>query len=217
MKTNIKEALIKTVPVMAGYIFLGSAFGILIQSHGFSIWIALFMSIFIYAGAMQFASIPLLLNPISLVQTFLLTLSINARHLFYGLSMIEPFKKVGKKKPYMIFSLTDESYGLLINNKSKPDLMFLIQILNQSYWIFGTVLGYLFGNLIPFSTEGIDFSMSALFIIIFMDKFFEKEYQPLFIGLFFSITSLIIFGPDYFIITSMIAIVTTLLVKGEQQ
>ena len=216
MKTFFKEALIKTIPVMAGYIFLGSAFGILIQSHDFSIWVALFMSVFIYAGAMQFASIPLLLNPISLLQTFILTLSINARHLFYGLSMIEPFKKVGKKKPYMIFSLTDESYSLLINNTRNPNLMLMMQVLNQSYWVLGTLMGYLFGHLIPFSTEGIDFSMTALFIIIFMDKFFEKEYKPLFLGLFISAGSLILFGPQYFIIASMIAIVPALLIKGDK-
>lgn len=216
MKNNFKEALTKTLPVMAGYVFLGSAFGILIQSNGLSLWIALFMSIFIYAGAMQFASIPLLLNPISLIQTFILTFSINARHLFYGLSMIQPFKNIGKKKLYMIFSLTDESYSLLINNITKPNLMFMMQVLNQSYWVLGTLLGYLFGHLIPFSIEGIDFSMTALFIVIFMDKFFEKEYQPLFMGLFFSVISLIIFGPDYFIVASMIAIVLGLLIKEDK-
>lgn len=215
MQRSFKEAFIKTLPVMAGYLFLGSAFGILIQSHDFPLWIAVFMSVFIYAGAMQFASIPLLLNPVSLLQTFILTLSINARHVFYGLSMIAPFKKAGKKKAYMIFALTDESYSLLISNDKNTQLMFTIQILNQSYWVLGTLVGYLFGHLIPFSTEGIDFSMTALFIVIFMDKFFEKEYKPLFIGLFFSILSLLIFGPDYFIITSMLAILIALLVKED--
>ena len=217
MKQTLKEAFVKTVPVMAAYLFLGSAFGISIQSHNISLWVALFMSIFIYAGAMQFASIPLLLNPVSLFQTFILTLSINARHLFYGLSMIGPFKNSGKKKPYMIFSLTDESYSLLINNQNDTKLMFTMQVLNQSYWVLGTLIGYLFGDFIPFSTEGIDFSMTALFIIIFMEKFFEKEYQPLFIGLICSILSLLLFGPDYFIISSMIAILSILLLKGEAQ
>lgn len=216
MKRTFKEAFVKTVPVMAGYVFLGSAFGILMQSHAFSLWVALFMSIFIYAGAMQFAAIPLLLNPISLLQTFILTLSINARHLFYGLSMLEPFKKAGKKKPYMIFSLTDESYSLLISNSDNPSLMFLMQALNQSYWVIGTLLGYMFGHLIPFSTEGIDFSMTALFIVIFMDKFYEKQYTPLFMGLAFSVIALIAFGPDYFIIVSMIAIVVGLLFQGDK-
>ena len=111
----MRESIVKTVPVMAGYIFLGSAFGILVESNGFSIWVALFMSVFIYAGSMQFATIGVLVNPISLIQVFILTLSINARHLFYGISMLKSFKKIGLKKLYMIFALTDETYSLIIN------------------------------------------------------------------------------------------------------
>ncbi len=195
---------------MSGYVFLGSAFGILVQSHDFSIWVALFMSLFIYSGAMQFASIPLLLNPISWIQTFILTLSISARHLFYGLSMIRPFKNAGKKKAYMAFALTDESYGLLLNHQDDPDMMFLIESFNQSYWVFGTLLGFVFGQFIPFSIEGIDFSMSALFIIIFLDKYLEGKREPLFLGLFVSIVSLLIFGAQFFIIPSMIGILIVL-------
>lgn len=212
MKQNLNEAIKHTIPVMAGYVFLGSAFGILVQTHNFSVWVALFMSVFIYSGAMQFATIPLLLNPISLIQTFVLTLSISARHLFYGLSMLKPFEKAGTKKPYMIFALTDESYSLLLNQKD-TSLMFMIQALNHSYWIFGTLLGYWFGQLIPFPLAGIEFSMTALFIVIFLDKFLEGQLEPLFIGLSMSILSLLIFGPQYFIIPSMIAILIGLIVR----
>jgi len=217
MKDKLKEAFVISMPVMAGYVFLGSAFGILVQSHEFSVWVALFMSVFIYSGAMQFASIPLLLHPISLFQTFILTLSISARHLFYGLSMLRPFKKAKHKKPYMIFSLTDESYGLLLNHENDIDLMFYIELLNQSYWVVGTLMGYLFGHLIPFSVEGIDFSMTALFIVIFLDKLLEGKLEPLFIGLFVSVLSLFIFGPQYFIIPSMIGILVGLILRRDKK
>jgi len=198
--------VVKTVPVMAGYLFLGSAFGILVESQGLPVWVALLMSVFIYAGSMQFASVPLLLNPISLLQTFILTLSINARHLFYGVSMLKIFEKMGLKKQYMIFLLTDESYSLIIN-EDDGDQMFNILLLNQIYWIIGTAMGYYFGRMIPFSKDGIEFAMTALFLIIFMEKLKDKQLYPTFLGLGVSTLCLIIFKPQYFIIPSMIDIV----------
>src|SRR5690554_584663 len=191
---------------MAGYLFLGSAFGILVESQGLPVWVALLMSVFIYAGSMQFATVPLLLNPISLLQTFILTLSINARHLFYGVSMLKIFEKMGLKKQYMIFSLTDESYSLIIN-EDDGDQMFNILLLNQIYWIIGTAMGYYFGRMIPFSKDGIEFAMTALFLIIFMEKLKDKQLYPTFLGLGVSTLCLIIFKPQYFIIPSMIDIV----------
>lgn len=211
----MKKNIIKTLPVMAGYVFLGSAFGILVENQNLSIWTALFMSVFIYAGSMQFAAVPLLVNPISLIQTFILTLSINARHLFYGISMLKPFKNAGKKKHYMIFALTDESYSLIIN-ENDTEVMFHIQLLNQLYWIIGTVFGYYFGQMIPFSTEGIEFSMTALFLVIFVDKFKDKKYDSTFLGLGMSFISLLLFGSQYFIIPAMIGIVIGLQLKGDK-
>lgn len=198
--------MVKTVPVMAGYLFLGSAFGILVESQDLPVWVALLMSVFIYAGSMQFATVPLLLNPISLLQTFILTLSINARHLFYGVSMLKIFEKMGLKKQYMIFSLTDESYSLIIN-EDDGDQMFNILLLNQIYWIIGTAMGYYFGRMIPFSKNGIEFAMTALFLIIFMEKLKDKQLYPTFLGLGVSTLCLIIFKPQYFIIPSMVGIV----------
>ena len=202
----MKKNIIKTLPVMAGYVFLGSAFGILVENQNLSIWTALFMSVFIYAGSMQFAAVPLLVNPISLIQTFILTLSINARHLFYGISMLKPFKNAGKKKHYMI----------LIINENDTEMMFHIQLLNQLYWIIGTVFGYYFGQMIPFSTEGIEFSMTALFLVIFVDKFKDKKYDSTFLGLGMSFISLLLFGSQYFIIPAMIGIVIGLQLKGDK-
>ena len=215
MKSNIKNSFNITIPIMASYLFLGSAFGVLVQVNGLSIWVAIFMSIFIYSGAMQFASIPLLLNPISLIQVFVLTLSLSARHLFYGLSMLLPFKNIGKKKPYMIFALTDESYGLILNHQNDENVMFSVELLNQIYWVTGTVIGYLFGQLIPFSIAGIEFSMTALFIIIFLDKWLEGKKEPMVIGLVISTLSLLFFGPDYFIILSMLGIIISLIIRSK--
>ena len=202
----IKHSIQKTIPVLAGYVFLGSAFGILVESQGLSIWVALFMSLFIYAGSMQFAAVSLIMNPISLIQTFILALSINARHLFYGVSMLKPFQKAGNKKYYMVFGLTDESFSLIINEDDHVT-MYQIILLNQIYWLIGTVLGFYFGKVIPFPTTGIEFAMTALFLVIFVDKLKEKRYYPSFVGIVVSVVCLLIFESQYFIIPSMIGIV----------
>lgn len=202
----IKHSIQKTIPVLAGYVFLGSAFGILVESQGHSIWVALFMSLFIYAGSMQFAAVSLIMNPISLIQTFILALSINARHLFYGVSMLKPFQKAGNKKYYMVFGLTDESFSLIINEDDHVT-MYQIILLNQIYWLIGTVLGFYFGKVIPFPTTGIEFAMTALFLVIFVDKLKEKRYYPSFVGIVVSVVCLLIFKSQYFIIPSMIGIV----------
>lgn len=216
MRDKIKQALIKTIPIMAGYIFLGMAFGMLAQNHGIPMWIGILMSVFLYSGAMQFAAVPILVSPMPLIDTFILTISISARHLFYALSMIPFFKNAGKKKPYMIFAMTDESYSLLINETDDQEMMFLIELFNQCYWIIGTAIGFLFGNIVPFSTVGIDFTMTALFLIIFMDKLFEKEYSVLFGGLIISFVCLLVFKRDYFIIPSMIGILLGLFMKEKR-
>ena len=208
----MKSVLLKTIPIVMGYVFLGSAFGILAQSVGLPFWVPLTMSIFIYAGAMQFATIPLLLNPISAIQTFILAISINARHLFYGLAMMHLFNKAGNKKHYLRFSLTDETFSLIANMKN-VDEIFWISFLNQMYWILGTILGYLFGSFIPIPTQGIEFAMTALFLIIFTDAILDQKILPSFVGLGVSAVCLLIFGPQYFIIPSMILITITFTIR----
>jgi 4-azaleucine resistance transporter AzlC len=209
MKTTFTKALKISVPVMAGYIFLGSAFGVLVQRAELNIMVAITMSVIIYAGSMQFAAVELLVHPISLFQTFILTLSINARHLFYGISMINPFKEA-RHKQYMIFGLTDESYSLIINHQDDPDLMFWIELINQIYWVIGSVLGYIFGAIMPFDTTGIEFSMTALFLVIFMDKLKDKQYKPQLCGLLVSIVALVLVGKQHFIFPSMVGIMAIL-------
>ena len=205
-----------TVPVLMGYLFLGIAFGVLLSSHGFHAGWAFLMSLLIYAGAMQFVAIGLLIGPFGLLNAFVLTLSVNARHLFYGLSMLEKFRVVGKFKPYMIFSLTDETYSLLCGVKPPEGVnlkwfMFFLAALNHFYWVAGSVIGAVAGSLITFDATGIDFAMTALFIVIFVEQWEgTKEHSPAMLGVGISIVCLLVFGAYHFIIFSMIGILCSM-------
>ena len=206
-----------TVPVMLGYLFLGAAFGVLTAENGFSVLWAFLMSTFIYAGSMQFAAISLMTSAFSPVSAFLLTLMVNARHLFYGLSMLKPFERMGKRKPYMIFSLTDETYSLFFITKvpegvDEHKFLFSIALLDQLYWIIGSAIGAIAGTLIPFDTTGIDFAMTALFVVIFVEQWLtSRNHLPALTGIAASLICLLIFGSDNFILPSMICIMIILL------
>ena len=209
---TIKTAFIKTLPVMAGYLVLGIGFGITLENNGYGIWWALAMSGLIYAGSMQYVAIPLLTSGASLISTALTTLMVNGRHLFYGISMIDKYKGAGKKKPYMIFALTDETYSLVCQ-ESCPEgmdyhtLCLFISIFNQIYWVAGSVIGSALGAVIPFDTTGVDFSMTALFVTVFVEQWLStKNHIPALIGLAASAGCLCLFGRDHFLIPSMIAI-----------
>ena len=205
-----------TIPVLMGYLFLGIAFGVLMSSHGFHVGWAFLMSLLIYAGAMQFVAIGLLIGPFGLLNAFIMTLTVNARHLFYGLSMLEKFKKVGMFKAYMIFSLTDETYSLLCGVKVPEGVnpkwfMFFLAALNHLYWITGSVIGAMAGSLITFDATGIDFAMTALFIVIFVEQWEStKTHSPAMLGVGISIVCLLIFGAYHFIIFSMIGILCSM-------
>ena len=193
-----------TVPVMLGYLFLGAAFGVLIAENGFSVLWAFLMSTFIYAGSMQFAAISLMTSAFSPVSAFLLTLMVNARHLFYGLSMLKPFERMGKRKPYMIFSLTDETYSLLCGVSAPegidPDwFLFFISLLDQLYWIIGSCIGAAAGSFLPF-------------LVIFVEQW-EKAHSrlPALLGLGITLVSLIVVGSDRFLLFSMAGILAALL------
>ena len=217
MKGVFKKALIDTIPVLSGYLVLGFGFGIILKSAGFDIWLAVVMSMFIYAGSMQYVAVGLLSGGASIITTILTTLMVNARHLFYGVSMLEKYNKTGLIKPYLIFGLTDETYSLLctdninvgISNKNR--YYFLVTILNHSYWVIGTFLGALIGSIINFNTTGIDFALTALFVTVFLDQWLNtKKHFPAIIGLVISIVCLLIFGTDSFLIPTMVIIATTL-------
>ncbi|MGE4354136.1 MAG: AzlC family ABC transporter permease [Oscillospiraceae bacterium] len=210
-----KFAFLKTVPVMFGYLALGMAFGILMQQEGYSaLWSAL-ASVVIFAGSMQFLLVSLLSSGASLTLAAIMTLLINSRHLFYGLSFIEKFKKLGKERQYLIFSLTDETYSVLCSlpeGTDTPSKMVKIAALDQLYWVVGSLTGGLLGEIIPFDTTGIDFSMTALFIVIFTEQLLlAKSKLPALVGLISAIVFLIVLGPDAFILPSLIATVTILL------
>lgn len=214
-------AFLDTVPVMTGYLFLGFGFGILAQQNGLSIWWALAMSVFIYAGSMQFVAVTMLTGSTSLLAAALTTLAVNARHLFYGISMIDRYKGIGKKKPYLIFALTDETYSLVSQKKPGEDggkYYFLVSALNQLYWVLGTLLGAAAGQWIPLNYEGIDFVLTALFITIFVEQWLSTQnHLPACIGLGASILCRVIFGSSAFLIPSMGLIALLLLLTRRKE
>lgn len=212
MKTKFKRAFIDTLPIMTGYLVLGAGFGILMSTNGFSFIHSLLMSVFVYAGSLQYLGISLLTTSASFVSIALSSFLVNARHLLYGISMFSKYKNTGKIKPYLIFSLTDETYSLVSNKKDK-DYFLIVSLLDHSYWILGTILGHLLSNIISFNTEGLDFVLTALFIVIFIEQWLSsKNHYSAISGLLLTIISLLVFGKDNFLIPSMILIVLSLLI-----
>lgn len=217
-KSAFKRAFPYTIPVLTGYLFIGIAFGVMYAEKGYSFLWAMLMSLLVYAGSGQYLAVNFFVPGYSLVQVVFLTLMINIRHIFYGISLLETFNKMGKKRWYMIFGLTDETYSLLCTTKVPKDVeeekfLFAISIMNQSYWVIGSAIGALAGTLIPFNSEGIDFAMTALFVVIFVEQWMDKKNRvPEIIGVTAAIICLQIFGVDSFVLPSMILIVLTLFV-----
>ena len=215
-----------TVPVLMGYLAIGMAFGFMLQAIGYNFIWAFFMSLTIYAGSGQYLGVSLLSAAASLGTVALMTLLINFRHLVYGLSMLEKFRGMGWRKLYMIFSLTDETYALLSSAQAPVGVdprsfYFAIALLDQSYWILGSVIGAVAGEILPISTEGIDFAMTALFVVIAVDQW--KAYQkhlPALIGGVVTILFLLIlgqlFGQQQMLIVSLAVIVVLLLVLRDR-
>lgn len=209
---NVRYAFKCSLPVMAGYIVLGTGFGILLETKGYGVGWALAMSAFIYAGSMQYVAIDLLAGGASLISAAIMTLMVNARHLFYGISMIDRYKETGKKKPYLIFALTDETYSLVCSGDvpegvDQKKYFFFVSLFNQCYWIAGSVLGALIGSLLNFNTAGIDFSMTALFLVVFVEQWKSTfNHLSALAGIGISGICLLIFGSDRFLIPAMILI-----------
>lgn len=216
MKKLIKKAFLATLPVMAGYTVLGMGFGILLHSKGYGIFWVIAMSALIYAGSMQYLAVDLMAGGASLITAAITTLMVNARHLFYGISMIDKYKDTGKVKPYLIFALTDETYSLNCNGApkdidNKSAYYFLVSVLNQSYWVLGSALGSALGSIIPFSTEGIDFALTALFVTVFTEQWQStRDHVPALVGLLAAIICLFFFGPGQFLISTMVLITAAL-------
>ncbi len=209
-------AFLKTIPVMAGYIVLGIGFGILLRNAGYGILWAFAMSLLIYAGSMQYVGVGLLAGGASVITTILTTIMVNARHLFYSISMVGRYKDSGRYKPYLVFALTDETYSLLCSDDMTEEVdvnlyRFLVSVFNQSYWVSGSIIGSLLGSVLPFSTEGIDFSMTALFMAAFTEQWItSKDHIPAVTGLIATLLCLLLFGPDRFLIPAMLLITAVL-------
>lgn len=221
---TIKQAFYKSIPVMAGYVFLGIGFGILIRDAGYGLLPAAAMSLFIYAGSMQFVGVSLLTGGATLLTTAITTVMVNARHLFYSISMIGKYKSAGKYKPYMIFALTDETYSLLCDGSTPdgtdPELYrFLVSLFDHSYWVAGSVIGNLLGTVLPFSTAGIEFSMTALFVASFTEQWLTtKDHIPAITGLLGTLLCLVVFGRENFLIPAMLLITLVLtLLRGKEE
>lgn len=216
-----------TIPIFAGFWFLGLTYGVYMNVSGFSFWYPALMSLTIFAGSIEFVTVNMLLGAFNPLQALAMTLMINARHLFYGISMLDKYKGSGWKKPYLIFGMCDESFSINYTADIPADIdrgwfMFFVTLLNHLYWFSGATLGGIFGSLIHFDTKGLDFVMTAMFVVIFMEQWMkEKQHKSALIGLGVSLACLILFGADNFIIPAMSAILAALTIfckpikKGE--
>lgn len=216
IKSAFFAAFPHTLPILAGFLFLGMSYGIYMNRSGFNFIYPLFMSFIIYAGSVEFATVSWLLGAFDPFTVFFLTLMINARHLFYGLSMLEKYNVPGLKKYYLIYGMCDESFSInataiIPENIDKGWFMFFVTLLNQFYWVSGATLGGILGSFMPFDTKGIEFVMTALFVVIFLEQWMKEDnHISSILGLFISFICLIIFKGTNFIIPSMVLILATL-------
>ena len=215
-KAAFRYAFPRTVPVMVGYLFLGTAYGILMKVNGYGCFWALAMSLLVYAGSLQYVGVTLLASMAHPLYGFLMGLMINARHLFYGISMLGRYRSLKRFRTFLIFSLTDETFSVVCSEKI-PDALdrewvyLWISLLNQAYWVAGSVAGSLAGGLITFNTKGLDFALTALFVVIFTDQWkHQKDHRPALTGVAASVLCVLIFGSGNFIIPAMVLILAVL-------
>lgn len=205
-----------TIPIFAGFWFLGLTYGIYMNVSGFSFWYPMLMSLTIFAGSMEFVTVNLLLGAFDPLQALALTLMINARHLFYGISMLDKYRGTGWKKIYLIFGMCDESFSINCSAEIPKDVdrgwfMFFVTLLNHFYWFSGATLGGIFGSLLHFNTEGLEFVMTAMFVVIFIEQWRkERRHTSALLGLALPLLCLILFGADNFIIPAMAALLLAL-------
>ena len=221
-KDTLKMAFMKSLPIMCSYFFLGAAYGIMMEETGFPWYIALLLSMTVYTGAFQFVLITFLSTGASLLTIAITALLMNSRQSFYSLTFLNDFKRMGKRKLYMIHSMTDETYAvnctLELPQKEKEDTMFVVAVLSHCYWMAATVVGAVLGQLIPFELEGIDFCMTALFVIIFMDQWKKaSSHVPALAGLVCGIVCLLIFGQSSFILPALILVSGILFFIGRKE
>ncbi len=213
-KETFKEALKDSLNILPGYIVLGIGFGVLLKARGYGFVMCLFMSGLIYAGSMQYVGIDLLSNGASLITAFFMTIMVNIRHLFYGVGMLKEYGGLKKHKTYNIFALTDETFSIVCNKKDRDeDYYFYLSLLNHLYWISGSLIGNVLGDIIPFNYTGIDFSMTALFIVIVISQWENsRDHLPVILSFIITVICLLIFGSNDFLIPSMIGIILSLFI-----
>ena len=216
IRRAFRAAFPHTIPIFAGFWFLGLTYGIYMNVSGFSFLYPMLMSLTIFAGSVEFVTVNLLLGAFSPLQAFAMALMINARHLFYGISMLEKYRGYGWRSFYLIFGMCDESFSInytagIPKDVDKGWFMFFVTLLNHLYWFSGSTLGGIFGSLIRFDTEGLDFVMTAMFVVIFLEQWLkEKDHTSSLLGLGLSVLCLAAFGADSFIIPSMLAVLAVL-------
>ena len=216
LKKAFRAAFPHTIPILAGFWFLGMTYGIYMNVSGFAFWYPMIMSLVIFAGSMEFVAVNMLLGAFQPLQALAMTLMINARHLFYGISMLDKYRGLGWKKIYLIFGMCDESFSINYTAEIPEDVdrgwfMFFVTLLNHLYWFCGSTLGGLFGSLIHFNTEGLDFVMVAMFVVIFLEQWLkEKNHTSSLLGIVLSLICLAAFGADDFIIPAMLAMLGVL-------
>lgn len=217
-RAALRAAFPHTIPIMAGFLFLGMTYGVYARVSGLDFWYPMLMSLLIYAGSAEFLAVNLLMGAFDPVQAFFAILMINARHLFYGVSMLEKYKGLGWKKPYLIYGLTDESFSVncsvaVPSGVDRGWFYFFTTLLNHGYWIAGASLGSLFGSFVSFNTEGLDFVMTAMFAVIFLEQWLkEKNHTASLLGVGLSVGCLLLFGADRFLLPTMVAILLSLTV-----
>ena len=217
-KKAFRKAFPYTIPVLTGYLFIGIAFGVMYAEKGYSFLWAILMSVLVYAGSGQYLAVNFFVPGFSFVQVVFLTFMVNVRHVFYGISLLDKFNKIGKTRWYMIFGLTDETYSLLCTTNvpegvDEGKFLFAISVMDHSYWVLGSAIGAIAGTLLPINSEGIDFAMTALFVVIFVEQWMEKKNRiPEMIGSAVAIIGLIVFGANHFVLPAMLAIVALLFV-----
>lgn len=213
---SLKAAFPHTIPILAGFLFLGMTYGIYMNVSGFNFVYPMLMSMTIFAGSVEFVTVNLLLGSFDPVQAFVMALMLNARHIFYGISMLDKFKGTGLKKIYLIFGMCDETFSVNYTADIPKDVdrgwfMFFVTLLNQIYWVAGATLGGIFGSFITFDTKGLEFVMTAMFVVIFLEQWLkDKNHFPSLIGLGLSVLSLIAFGSSNFMLPAMFAILAAL-------
>jgi len=218
----LKAAFPHTIPVFTGFIFLGIAYGILMSSKGYGVGWTILMSTIVYAGSAQYVAITFLTTAFNPVYALLMTLMVNARHLFYGISMIDKYRDMGALKPYLIFGLCDETFSIVCSAEPPEGVdrkwfSFYITLLDHIYWVLGSAVGAVLGSMLSFNTRGLDFVLTALFVVIFLGQWkSQKDHKPAMTGLVCSVACLIVFGQSSFIIPSMIAILAVLLISRKK-